>query len=174
MKDTLGKDHAELDELLKDLFAGLRKNDVEASFRALDLFWARLALHIRAEHLHLFPALLNSENTARADSLPAALTELRADHDYFMHELADAVKQMRAAIAAGEEDVPAGVRSIIAAVALRLARHNQIEESRIYPLAGSFPAATLDDLDEKIDKELKNLPPRFSGGDAGPSPEPEK
>lgn len=31
-------------------------------YQKLDLFWARLAVHIRAEHLHMFPALLRANN----------------------------------------------------------------------------------------------------------------
>ncbi len=29
-------------------------------FEKLDIFWARLAMHIRAEHLHLFPVTLKA------------------------------------------------------------------------------------------------------------------
>jgi hypothetical protein len=51
----LADDHAALDEVLRQLQEPLDTADVAASHAQLDLFWARLAVHIRAEHLHLFP-----------------------------------------------------------------------------------------------------------------------
>jgi len=78
-------------------------NDVAASHASLDLLWARLAVHIRAEHLHLFPAVINGVNNMKADrsAVPTrdevrlAAERLRADHDFFMHELAQAIGILR-------------------------------------------------------------------------------
>jgi hypothetical protein len=62
-----------------------------------------LAVHIRAENLHLFPALANAPAslfTGRGP-LPASeevhkvLARLRSDHDFFMKELAREIKAMR-------------------------------------------------------------------------------
>jgi len=65
-------DHIALDEVLKQLKEMLTGGDIEASHARLDLFWARLAVHIRAEHLHLFPVVLNrlSDITAGAAGAP--------------------------------------------------------------------------------------------------------
>lgn len=52
----LADDHGALDEVLSQLWKALDTGDVLVSHDKLDLFWARLAVHIRAEHLHLFPA----------------------------------------------------------------------------------------------------------------------
>ena len=91
---VLSDDHREVDLLLADALENLRLGNGLEAFQALDLFWARLAMHIRAEHLHLFPAVLN---TSHPDSeVPQTLEALRRDHDFFMHELADAIKAMRA------------------------------------------------------------------------------
>ena len=52
--------------------------------------WARLAVHIRTEHLHLFPAIARRVNAAER-----AIDRLRADHDFFMRELAQAIAILR-------------------------------------------------------------------------------
>src|SRR4026209_3045759 len=99
----LAHDHTELDNLLKQLQQALADSDLEASHAKLDLFWARLAVHIRAEHLHLFPTVLgrlasNSADPAFSPTFSDAETsieQLRADHDFFMHALAQAIGRLR-------------------------------------------------------------------------------
>src|SRR5262245_25232490 len=54
----LADDHSAIDGVLTELKTALESNDVENSHTKLDLFWARLAVHIRAEHLHLFPTVI--------------------------------------------------------------------------------------------------------------------
>src|SRR6266496_959278 len=68
----LADDHLALDEALRQFRETLDTGDIEASHARLDLFWARLAVHIRAEHLHLFPVVLNrlSDITAGAAGAP--------------------------------------------------------------------------------------------------------
>lgn len=44
-------DHSEIDQLIHELLGALDKKDRAQSFEHLDLLWARLAVHIRAEHL---------------------------------------------------------------------------------------------------------------------------
>src|SRR6185369_7637975 len=101
-------DHAELGNLLNQLEAALEANDVEQTHSTLDLFWARLAMHIRAEHLHLFPAILralnetdrvNSGTTPSKSQAVNAIEQLRSDHDFFMHELGRAMATMRELVA---------------------------------------------------------------------------
>lgn len=56
----LAHDHSELDSTLAGLVSALFEGDAARSLERLDLFWARLAMHIRAENLYLFPALLRA------------------------------------------------------------------------------------------------------------------
>ena len=58
----LEHDHASLDQLLTKLDQELAEPSEDRAFELLDLFWARLAVHIQAEHLHLFPALVNASS----------------------------------------------------------------------------------------------------------------
>jgi hemerythrin-like domain-containing protein len=173
----LEHDHSELDELLADSFRNLAAADVPRSFEKLDLFWARLAIHIRAEHLHLFPTLLHSlrshDQSKKAGSrrpsletVEKTIARLREDHDFFMTELGVAVKQLRDIRPETHRDKPAlieKVRKKIAAVSERLKTHNELEESNVYPLAETLltPAECVI-LNEKMRKELENVPQRFS------------
>ena len=58
MKDLLTSDHAEIEEIENLLFAAFETGVAEQVFGKPDIFWTRLAMHIRAEHLHLFPAIM--------------------------------------------------------------------------------------------------------------------
>ncbi len=53
----LAHDHSELDDTREELTAALDDGDTERALQWLDLFWARLAIHIRAENIQLFPTL---------------------------------------------------------------------------------------------------------------------
>ncbi len=168
----LAHDHSELDALLAVVSSALAGGDVERSFRNLDLFWAHLAMHIRAENIHLFPALVDaSEGRLHGTDVPARktvqeiITRLRADHDFFMSELAAAMKQLRELHRSDRQDsapILAKVREQVSRVHGRLEAHNKFEEARVYDLVDAF----LDDseqkaLNEKLQRELNNLPPRF-------------
>src|SRR4051794_3992865 len=95
-REVLSEDHTQLDHLLKTLVAALADAAATSVYEAHDLFWARLALHIRAENLQLFPTVLGAVDEARKadrNELPLETAEddietLRADHDFFMRELA--------------------------------------------------------------------------------------
>ena len=168
----LSGDHESLDQLLTSLVAALER-DAEVAFAHLDLFWARLAMHIRAENLHLFPAIqgaLLGDTTDVENRIPSrsemveAIAQLRGDHEFFMHELARAIKVMRDRKAAGGEAQSSveTVRQIIASVRQRLETHNRLEEEMVYNWPEKLiPPEELAALEESIHKELKNLPPRF-------------
>src|SRR5437763_10360911 len=104
IENRLEEDHRSLDTLVAQLCDALEECDVKGSFARLDLVWARLAVHIRAEHLCLFPALLDAarqpstsaEDVACFDEAQSVINQLRLDHDFFMVELARAVNTMRA------------------------------------------------------------------------------
>ena len=180
MNSLLEHDHEKLGGILSGLFTALDVGDVEESFKRLDLFWARLGVHIRAEHLCLFPAILHKLNSGRKqcggdtpslDEARQAIAQLRTDHDFFMRELASAVKKMR------DLRVPPGnqsaanilqfVRGRVAAVSHRLESHNELEEEQVYRWADQLlNLREQTRLAAKLRQEIENLPPRFSGADA--------
>src|SRR3712207_2351236 len=105
MTDILTHDHAEVDALLGELSQAFEGGRARGVFEKLDYLWARLAVHIRAEHLHLFPALLAARAVGQGEGTDDALApgevrmavgRLREDHDFFMRELAGAVNDARA------------------------------------------------------------------------------
>jgi hemerythrin superfamily protein len=159
----LSDDHREVDVLLTTVLEKLRGEQDQDAFKALDLFWARLAMHIRAEHLHLFPAVMKFAELH--PELPETLERLRRDHDFFMHELADAIKAMRSMTSETEGVVMRETVDRLEAIGMRLAEHNSIEEDTVYPLQLRFPAEDVERLSRLINQELRNLPPRFRSAD---------
>jgi len=177
MTEMLTGDHAEVDALFRDLWREFDRGGAHAVFERLDYLWARLAVHVRAEHLHLFPALLAASGRSQGqgkDDAPAsgevraAVEHLREDHDFFMRELAGAVNAARELAA---QDGPPDrerllhIRGRASAVAERLAEHNRMEEQQVYlwPVA-LLTESELDTLRGGMKREIENLPPRFSGG----------
>jgi hemerythrin-like domain-containing protein len=153
----LSDDHQAVSEVLKQLLTALHNKDVEVSYFKLDLLWARLAVHIRAEHLHLFPTLMS-----RLPEAGSIVERLRADHDFFMRELARAISFLRE-LPASEEAKLTAVGDIVREVEKRLATHNEIEENQIYRWAGTIlTRSEQTDLAARINAELENHPPRFS------------
>ncbi len=162
--ELMGKDHADIDQLLKSVFEMIRTRDAALVYTRLDLFWARLAVHIRAEHHQLFPELTNAARSTaglkdEAAELESVMDGLRTDHDHFMKELAALVK-----IARSESVISLSELKVrLNALSDRLLAHNKIEESRIYPLAerllsGSRSAALI----RMLRNELENMPARFA------------
>lgn len=173
MNQKLDQDHAELDVLLHAARAALAEGAPERAFAPLDAFWARLAVHIRAENLHLFPALLRAVGASPprkaappTDTVEEVIVRLRADHDFFMSELAAAMKALRTMRRQDQPppspDEMAGLCDTLDRVRRRLADHNALEETRAYrwvdALLDSARQATLAD---NIQRELKNLPVRM-------------
>jgi iron-sulfur cluster repair protein YtfE (RIC family) len=152
---SLAQDHIEVDKVLVKVFDALNSGDAELALKQLDLFWARLAVHIRAEHLVLFPAFIET-----GGDVTEKVIDLRNDHDFFMKELADLVKKLRQATDGAEVDL-AAIASRLGIIKERLEKHNRIEEAEIYPLAASLDRK----LFQQIDAQLHNLPPRFVAKD---------
>jgi hypothetical protein len=175
VNEQLISDHVSLDKLLQQLQLALAGSEPEDTRTKLDLFWARLAVHIRAEHLHLFPAVLSS--LGRKDVPPASaptlseaqavVATLQSDHDFFMSELARAVKIIR--------DLPAGsdqsrvkealgeITHKVKLVVQRLLTHNELEENQIYRWAAIvLTVEEQAELAPRISAELNNRPPRFT------------
>lgn len=171
----LADDHSALDEVVMELRKALDNGDVAASHASLDLFWARLAVHIRAEHLHLFPAIINGLSKL-SDDEPVAPTQndgqqaielLRADHDFFMHQLALAIGLLRDLLKSTDSRaVDEGMRVAREAVLeteKRLMFHNELEETQIYRWAKAILSEQEQaELATLINAELANRPPRFS------------
>ena len=170
----LADDHDSVDKVLKRLRAAIERGDADASLATLDLFWARLAVHIRAEHLHLFPTVLThinrrSESLAEHSQTEARSTveKLRGDHDFFMHELASAVATARELIKIEDQvKLRAGldiIGKIVTAVEKKLREHNELEEQTIYRWVDTILNEEEQmTLANKIDKELEKRPARFT------------
>jgi len=153
----LSDDHHAVSEVLEQLLTALDNRDVKTSYSKLDLLWARLAVHIRAEHLHLFPAVLG-----RLPEAQTTIDNLRSDHDFFMRKLARAVGTLRE-LRTRDDAALTGVADTVREVEERLDKHNEIEEDEIYAQAGII----LTDPEQmqlvaQINAELENRPPRFS------------
>ena len=171
IESLLEDDHESLGQLLTELDGELAKHNLPRAFELLDLFWARLAIHIRAENLHLFPALANARASlfSGKDGLPTrdeahnVLLQLRSDHDFFMKELARMIKAMREIINNQREaEEIEGVRQGMIIIKKRLETHNHLEEEQVY----TWPSLLFDEpmvarLSEHLRHELENLPPRF-------------
>ena len=169
----LEDDHEALGQLLTELDTELTKASVVRSFDLLDLFWARLAVHIRAENLHLFPALANADHSLFGSKagLPTAeesdqiLSRLRSDHDFFMKELAEMMKAARG-IRVGElanSEEAEDMRKRLAVIRKRLETHNRLEEEQVYTWPSVlFDQETVTALSKHLRHELENLPPRFA------------
>lgn len=169
-QEVLTVDHEELDRLFTKAFDAIDKGEPLEAFRCVDLFWARLAVHIRAEHLKLFPALIKAaedRGSAAASRLdiPEVINTLHSDHDFFMRELARAIKALRLVFNFGNEaETFVIVRGLLEGVRERLVEHNRIEEEIVYPMCDeSVLGNSARDLTVSVEKELKNLPPRFRG-----------
>lgn len=166
-------DHLELHQLLAQLRDALDHSDVQRTYAKLDLFWARLAVHIRAEHLHLFPSLVKLPHHAETDSTPslkemqAVIKQLREDHDFFMHELSGAVLDVRALLNAVDNQIVQSelrqVRDTITEVEHRLESHDEIEEGQVYLWVSSLlNQKEQSELAVAINTELENRPARFA------------
>lgn len=177
VSQLLAEDHADVGGLFRKLLQAIEAGDARLAFSLLDFLWARLAVHIRAENLCLFPAILraadqlkgsDSPNTAapQPEEARSAISELRIDHDFFMRELAGAVNRMRAQGFDHPDGFPpeelAAIRQIVESVRVRLESHNRLEEEKVY----RWPALLLnaeenEGLINDAKREIENLPPRF-------------
>jgi hemerythrin superfamily protein len=156
-QQQLSDDHQAVGEVVTQLLTALKNKDVKASHSKLDLLWARLAVHIRAEHLHLFPAV-----TRRFTEAQSVVETLRADHDFFMTELARAVNTLRQPPTEEEINLNS-ILDVILEVEKRLAKHNEIEEHQIYRFASTMlTEAEQVELATRINAELEHRPSRFS------------
>lgn len=175
----LKRDHETVGSLLDELRAELRSEaDVKTIYEMLDTAWARLAVHIRAEHLCLFPALLEASrglSDGQVEHAPSraevinTVERLRGDHDFFMRELAAAVNTLRGLLSDPEgRDAMAeleGVRRAVETVAERLEEHNALEEEQVYSWSQQLPPDEEAQLAVDIRRELTHLPPRFNDSD---------
>ncbi len=158
----LAADHESLDELLNAAFDALSTQDKDRTFACIDMFWARLAMHIRAEHLHLFPAIMTAVKETNtmisAERALGTIELLHKDHDLFMRELIKIIKHLRE-----NEYEPESISSTLTDIRKRLVSHNLIEEKEVYGWAESLlTEEEYKSLQFKMLKEITNLPPRFS------------
>lgn len=162
VSDLLERDHDELDGLFASVLSSLAVGDCQQLYLDLDYFWARLAMHIRAEHHALFPAL---RGLSSVNDIEDILQQLRVDHDFFMVEIARAIKALRLVFSfSNEAETIEVVKDLLGPIQTRLAAHNVTEETGIYQIIASaqLPDAQLRELQTAIKHELDNLPPRFA------------
>jgi hypothetical protein len=170
--DLLERDHEELGGLFEQLFRKLDADDAGGAFDLLDLLWARLAMHIRAEHLWLFPAILEAAAAAAGEpSAPApglaqqSIARLKSDHDFFMREMARAVTALRPLKSSGDRSAALEgmleVRRRITAVCEHLEEHNRLEEEEVYKWTGLLNSEQCAQLGRSVRREIENMPPRF-------------
>lgn len=149
--DLLASDHRELDALLLQVQEGLENAEDAALVERIDRLWMRLAVHIRAEHKALFPAVME-----QAPGLQSEIQELKADHDAFMTGLSTSLRILRS-----PNPDRTLVRHALESLRKRLTAHNRIEESRIYPLADDLPLDRRSMLIQGLQRELGTLPDRY-------------
>jgi iron-sulfur cluster repair protein YtfE (RIC family) len=173
IESLLEDDHESLDQLLAELDEELAKPNLARAFELLDLFWARLAVHIRAENVHLFPAIINSSASLfpgkgglpTFEEAQGLLLRLRSDHDFFMKELSQIIKAGRDIVAVQTPSIAEfeELRPRLTVIRTRLETHNRLEEEQVYNWPSLlFDEATLGDLHQHLQHELENLPPRFA------------
>ena len=172
-EQLLAEDHRQLDKLLGAVRIALAGESPVEAFETLDLFWARLAMHIRAENLHLFPSVLKrvkgEDGERPLEYLPSleaqkAIERLTSDHNFFMQQLARARGILRETGLASNSVVELEtVRKIVGGVSERLTAHNELEEMIIYRMpAKLLPREEQVELATRIQRELEKLPPRFT------------
>ena len=177
ISELMERDHRQLSALLNELLVALDEQSPAATFALLDLFWARLAVHIRAENLCLFPALVGAFPGVDNATLPpfdevnAAIETLRSDHNFFMAQLSTAVNIMRDAQSRpeGPQNVVNAcedVRGIVAAVSERLSQHDRLEEEKVYKWTDTILSAEAGLLVRALKRELDNMPPRFTSANS--------
>ena len=169
-RELLSDDHQAVSELLDQLLTALANKDFKSTYAFLDLLWARLAVHIRAEHLHLFPTLLNRLTetvTPEFQDAAALIDQLHTDHDFFMRELANAIGILREisrrTMTDDDEAKLAAIAETVREIEKRLLTHNEIEENHIYRAASIILTEPEQlELATRINAELENRPQRFS------------
>ena len=171
MSEVLTHDHAELDKLLEKLCLALQIGEVQEIHQRLDRFWAQLAVHIRAEHLVLFPTILralrgNLRGTPSPSEAEKIIEELHSDHDFFMSKLSGAIKLVRGLLKTSDNELRSRelktVGAIVRSVAERLTTHNKLEEEGIYVWVGlMLNQPKQSELSARVQTELERMPPRF-------------
>lgn len=145
-ESLLARDHRELDAFSTEAFAAFTRGDAAAAHVALDRLWMRLAVHIRAEHKVLFPALGGAP-----PEIQALIQELKGEHDVFMTALARFLQDLRKP----EADLPP-IAAAFTDMHDLLQAHNHREEIQVYPIAGAADGLTI-----RINQELTFLPERY-------------
>jgi hemerythrin superfamily protein len=171
----LADDHLAISQVLNELKTALENGEVETSHAKLDLFWARLAVHIRAEHLHLFPAVVaesrdtfvNNPSLPDRNQIEVAVERLLDDHEFFMRELAAAIQIVRSLGKSSDTRIDLeglkNIQNTVTQIEKRLEIHNELEENEVYLWVGTVLSETKQsELATKVAQELANRPPRFS------------
>jgi len=171
----LADDHLAMHQVLNELKTALANGEAETSHAKLDLFWARLAVHIRAEHLHVFPTVIagvrdkSADDRAHPDSkqMEVVVERLYDDHEFFMRELAAAIEIARKLGKSSDRRMDLEslktIGNSMTEIERRLENHNELEEQHVYFWTGIvLSEQKQSELATKVEQELANRPPRFS------------
>ena len=119
---------------------GVEEQGCETVHTKLDLLWARLAVHIRAEHLHLFPAVTNRftevESVVESINWHAQIAISSCVNSRV--RLVIFVNFYAAGECEGRGQIDCCSRRGSREVENRLVNHNEVEENQIYRWAGTI------------------------------------
>ncbi len=166
---VLINDHESLNKLLLELMGLVRRSDFRWSFELLDLFCAQLAVHIRAENVCLFPAILNAPNNRFTEAgleitaLRETIEKLKHQHSMLTEELKKSASLMRELLDNVENGENGGLTDAMAksltAVGILLAEHQELEEREVCPAAKLvLDPAEFVRLEEAVEQETHKLP----------------
>lgn len=163
---VLTDDHESLNKLLLELMGLVRGPDFRWSFELLDLFCAQLAVHIRAENVCLFPAILSAPNNRFTEAgleltaLKATIERLKLEHNILTEELMKAARLMRQLLNDNENgELTDDTVKSLAVVAILLAEHQELEEREVCPAAKLvLDPAEFARLEEAVERETYKLP----------------
>ncbi len=171
VKELLENDHREINDLFGRAMQALDGGRPSTAHNRLDLFWMRLAVHIRAEHKALFPrfeALRSRPDhpaAGRGKEFETTVQSLRREHDEFMLTLSESVATLKKVRrGADAKEVAAKISAVkdrLTGLSERLSRHNIEEESTVYPLIDAWESpASAEALHRQLTAELQRLPSR--------------
>lgn len=173
LPENLDRDHKLMEDVLEDLAGILQRQDLNRAFELLDLFWTQLTVHIRAENVCLFPAILTAPRSSFSadrglpsyEEVKTTIDTLREDHRFFVEQISQALRQIRELTAQTGEPQPDSesqlfeIRRRMITVANRLREHNRLELQRVYPWPELLlPAEEYELLKAVLTGEVEKMP----------------
>lgn len=173
LPENLDRDHKQMEDVLEDLTVILQRQDLNRAFELLDLFWSQLTIHIRAENVCLFPAILTAPRTSFSadkglpsyEEVKTTIDTLREDHRFFAEQISQALRQIRELMAqtsepqSNAESQLLEIKRRMITVANRLREHNRLELQEVYPWPELLlPPAEYELLKAVLAGEVERIP----------------